>query len=35
VQPHRIYNIVIFVLVALVIAGIVRLLAAIVREHKD
>jgi len=34
-EPRRIYNIVIFVLVALVIAGIVRLLAAIVREHKD
>jgi len=35
IEPQRIYNIVIFVLVALVIAGIVRLLAAIVREHKD
>lgn len=34
-EPRRIYNILIFVLVALVIAGIVRLLAAIVREHKD
>jgi len=34
-EPRRIYNIIIFVLVALVIAGIVRLLAAIVREHKD
>jgi len=34
-EPRRIYNIVIFVLVALVVAGIVRLLAAIVREHKD
>jgi len=34
-EPRRIYNIVIFVLVALLIAGIVRLLAAIVREHKD
>jgi capsule polysaccharide export protein KpsE/RkpR len=35
VEPRRIYNIVIFILVALVVAGIVRLLAAIVREHKD
>jgi len=34
-EPRRIYNIAIFILVALVIAGIVRLLAAIVREHKD
>jgi capsule polysaccharide export protein KpsE/RkpR len=34
-EPRRIYNIVIFILIALVIAGIVRLLAAIVREHKD
>jgi capsule polysaccharide export protein KpsE/RkpR len=34
-EPRRIYNIVIFVVVALVIGGIVRLLAAIVREHKD
>jgi len=34
-EPRRIYNIVIFVLIALVVAGIVRLLAAIVREHKD
>ena len=34
-EPRRIYNIVIFILIALVVAGIVRLLAAIVREHKD
>ena len=34
-EPRRIYNIVIFVLVAFVVAGIVRLLAAIVREQKD
>lgn len=34
-EPQRMYNIVIFILVALVLAGIVRLLAAIVRDHKD
>ncbi|MDH4134905.1 MAG: hypothetical protein OEV31_08935 [Gammaproteobacteria bacterium] len=34
-EPRRLYNIIIFVLVALVLAGIVRLLAAIIRDHKD
>lgn len=34
-EPRRMYNIFIFVLVALVLAGIVRLLAAIIRDHKD
>ena len=34
-EPRRMYNIVIFILVALVLAGIVRLLAAIIRDHKD
>jgi len=34
-EPRRMYNIVMFILVALVLAGIVRLLAAIVRDHKD
>jgi len=34
-EPRRMYNIVIFVLIALVLAGIVRLLAAIIRDHKD
>jgi capsule polysaccharide export protein KpsE/RkpR len=34
-EPRRLYNIVIFVLVVLVLTGIVRLLAAIVREHED
>lgn len=35
VEPRRLYNIVIFILIALVLAGIVRLLAAIIRDHKD
>jgi capsular polysaccharide transport system permease protein len=34
-QPRRIYNIVLFVLVALLLAGVVHLLAAIIRDHKD
>jgi capsule polysaccharide export protein KpsE/RkpR len=34
-EPRRMYNIVIFVLIALVLAGVVRLLAAIIRDHKD
>ena len=34
-EPRRFYNIVIFVLIALVLAGIVRLLAAVIRDHKD
>ncbi|MFT4241146.1 MAG: chain-length determining protein [Acidovorax sp.] len=34
-QPRRIYNIVAFTLVALLLAGIVQLLVAIVRDHKD
>lgn len=35
VRPRRLYNIVTFILVTLLIAGIVNLLAAIVRDHKD
>lgn len=34
-EPRRIYNIIIFVLSALLIAGIMHLLAAIIRDHKD
>lgn len=34
-QPRRTYNIIVFVLLALVLAGIVHLLAAIIRDHKD
>lgn len=34
-QPRRIYNIVVFVLLALISAGIISLLAAIIRDHKD
>ncbi len=34
-EPRRLYNIVVFILSALVIAGIVHLLAAIVRDHQD
>lgn len=35
VQPYRLYNTVVFTLVALLLAGIVHLLTAIVRDHKD
>lgn len=34
-EPRRIYNTVVFLLVALLLAGVVHLLAAIVRDHKD
>lgn len=34
-EPRRMYNIVVFILVTLLLAGIVHLLAAIVRDHKD
>lgn len=34
-EPRRIYNTVVFSLVALLLAGIVQLLAAIIRDHKD
>jgi len=35
VEPRRLYNTIVFILVALLIAGIVHLLAAIIRDHKD
>jgi capsular polysaccharide transport system permease protein len=35
IEPRRIYNTVVFILLALVIAGILQLLAAIIRDHKD
>jgi len=34
-QPRRLYNIVTFVLVTMLVAGILNLLAAIIRDHKD
>ncbi len=34
-EPKRIYNIVVFILIALLVAGIMSLLAAIIRDHKD
>lgn len=34
-EPRRTYNMVVFVLVALLLAGVVHLLAAIIRDHKD
>lgn len=34
-EPRRIYNTVVFTLSALLLAGIVQLLAAIIRDHKD
>lgn len=34
-EPRRIYNIVVFVLCVMVLAGITHLIAAIIRDHKD
>lgn len=34
-EPRRIYNIVVFVLVTLMLAAVAHLLAAIIRDHKD
>lgn len=34
-EPRRLYNILVFMLLALVIAGTVQLMAAIIRDHKD
>lgn len=34
-EPRRFYNIIVFVLAALIIAGIIQLLAAIIRDHQD
>jgi len=34
-EPRRLYNIVIFILITLLLAGITHLLAAIIRDHKD
>jgi capsular polysaccharide transport system permease protein len=34
-EPRRIYNITVFILVILLLTGIVHLLAAIIRDHKD
>jgi capsular polysaccharide transport system permease protein len=35
VEPRRLYNIVVFILAALLIAGTVHLLGAIIRDHQD
>lgn len=34
-EPRRIYNTIVFILVTFLIAGILHLLAAIIRDHKD
>ncbi len=34
-EPRRLYNSVVFALITLLIAGIVKLMAAIIRDHKD
>jgi capsular polysaccharide transport system permease protein len=34
-EPRRIYNIAVSILITLLIAGVVHLLAAIIRDHKD
>ena len=35
VEPRRVYNTVVFILVALLIAGVMHLIAAIIRDHQD
>jgi len=35
IEPRRVYNTVVFILGALLIAGIVHLIAAIIRDHQD
>jgi capsular polysaccharide transport system permease protein len=34
-EPRRLYNLIIFIVVTLLLAGVVHLLAAIIRDHKD
>ncbi|MDQ7990029.1 MAG: hypothetical protein REI09_10405 [Candidatus Dactylopiibacterium sp.] len=34
-QPRRLYNFVVFLIVSMLVAGIVQLIAAIIRDHKD
>ena len=34
-EPRRLYNVVLFILAATILAGVVHLLAAIIRDHKD
>lgn len=34
-EPKRLYNITVFIIMALILAGIVHLLAAIIRDHRD
>lgn len=34
-EPRRLYNTVVFILITLLIAGVVHLIAAIIRDHKD
>ena len=35
IEPRRVYNFVIFVLLALVLAGTIQLIVAIIRDHRD
>jgi len=34
-EPRRLYNTIVFILIALLLAGIAHLVAAIIRDHKD
>ena len=34
-EPRRLYNTIVFILLMLLLAGVAHLLAAIVRDHKD
>jgi capsular polysaccharide transport system permease protein len=35
VEPRRVYNTAVFILTILLVAGILHLVAAIIRDHKD
>jgi capsular polysaccharide transport system permease protein len=35
IEPRRLYNTVVFILIALLIAGVMHLIAAIIRDHQD
>jgi capsular polysaccharide transport system permease protein len=35
IEPRRLYNIIVFTLVALLVAGVLYLIGAIIRDHRD
>ncbi|MDR5744497.1 chain-length determining protein [Caballeronia sp. LZ029] len=34
-QPRRLYNIIVFIIVSLLVAGVIHLIGAIIRDHRD